>query len=129
MNIISELEKKLILFFKSNFFEGLIKGIYTCIPDDANFPLIKIEFFKKKQLYESIENLSCIDANIQIVTNDFSNEKCLKILNKIEEVNLNEEINFEYLDQYYFKKNNSNVSQNINGFWKANLSICLLYIR
>lgn len=47
MDIISELEKKLILFFKTQFYGNFIKGIYTCIPDDANYPLIKINFLKK----------------------------------------------------------------------------------
>ena len=124
----SELEKKLILFFKSNYFIGLIKGIHTCVPDNANYPHIKINFLKKEHFYESIESLNCIDANIEVITNDFSNKNCLKILNKIEEVNLNDEISFEHLDQYYFKKNSSNVSQNIDGFWKADLSIYFLYI-
>ncbi|MSO13211.1 hypothetical protein [Rickettsiales endosymbiont of Trichoplax sp. H2] len=55
MDIISDLEKKLILFFKSNFFEGLIKGIYTCIPDDANYPFIKIEFFKKSSYMNQLK--------------------------------------------------------------------------
>ena len=128
MNIICELEKKLILFFKTSYFSDLIKGIYTCVPTDVSYPHIKINFLKKEHFYASIESLNCINANIEVMTNNFSNKDCLKILNKIEEVNLNDEISFEHLDQYYFKKNCSNVSQNLDGFWKADLSIYFIYI-
>ena len=62
------------------------------------------------------------------MTNDLSNSSCIKILNKMEEIDLNDEINFKDLDQYYFKKNKSNISQNIKGFWQIDLSILFLYI-
>ena len=129
MNITCELEKKLILLFKTNnLFKNLINNVYTYVPENPTYPFIKITCIKKENYYESIENLNCIDTDINVVTNDLSNSSCIKILNKMEEIDLNDEINFKDLDQYYFKKNKSNISQNLKGFWQIDLSILFLYI-
>ena len=129
MNITCELEKKLILLFKTNnLFKNLINNVYTYVPENPTYPFVKITCIRKENYYESIENLNCIDTDINVVTNDLSNSSCIKILNKMEEIDLNDEINFKDLDQYYFKKNKSNISQNIKGFWQIDLSILFLYI-
>ena len=129
MNIIGELEKKLILLFKTNeVFKDLIDNVYTYIPENPTYPFIKITCIRKNHYYESIENLNCIDMDISVVTNDLSNSGCIKILNKIEGVDLNDEVNFKDLDQYYFKKNKSNILQNLEGFWQADVSILFLYL-
>jgi hypothetical protein len=129
MNITCELEKKLILLFKTNnLFKNLINNVYTYVPENPTYPFVKITCIRKENYYESIENLNCIDTDINVATNDLSNSSCIKILNKMEEIDLNDEINFKDLDQYYFKKNKSNISQNIKGFWQIDLSILFLYI-
>lgn len=129
MNIIGELEKKLILLFKTNeVFKDLIDNVYTYIPENPTYPFIKITCIRKNHYYESIENLNCIDMDISVVTNDLSNSGCIKILNKIEGVDLNDEVNFKDLDQHYFKKNKSNIFQNLEGFWQADVSILFLYL-
>ena len=129
MNITCELQKKLIFLFKTNdLFKNLINNVYTYVPENPTYPFIKITCIKKENYYESIENLNCIDTDINVVTNDLSNSSCIKILNKMEEIDLNDEINFKDLDQYYFKKNKSNISQNLKGFWQIDLSILFLYL-
>ena len=129
MNIIAELEKQLILLFRTNeVFKNQIDNVYTYVPENPTYPFIKITCIRKNHYYESIENLNCIDMDISVVTNDLSNSSCIKISNKIEEVDLNDEINFKDLDQYYFKKNKSNISQNLEGYWQADLSILFLYL-
>ena len=129
MNVTCELEKKLILLFKTNdLFKNLINNVYTYVPENPTYPFIKITCIKKENYYESIENLNCIDTDINVVTNDLSNSSCIKILNKMEKIELNDEINFKDLDQYYFKKNKSNISQNLKGFWQIDLSILFLYL-
>jgi hypothetical protein len=129
MNIIAELEKQLILLFRTNeIFKNLIDNIYTYVPENPTYPFIKITCIRQNHYYESIENLNCIDMDISVATNDLSNSSCIKISNKIEEVDLNDEVNFKDLDQYYFKKNKSNISQNLEGYWQANLSILFLYL-
>ncbi len=129
MNIVGELEKKLISLFKTNeVFKDLIDNIYTHVPENPTYPFIKITCIRQNHYYESIENLNCIEVDISVVTNDLSNSSCIKILNKIEEVDLNDEVNFQDLDQHYFKKNKSNISQNLEGYWQADLSILFLYL-
>jgi hypothetical protein len=129
MNITCELQKKLILLFKTNdLFKNLINNVYTYVPENPTYPFIKITCIRKENYYESIENLNYIDTDINVVTNDLSNSSCIKILNKMEKIDLNDEINFKDLDQYYFKKNKSNISQNLKGFWQIDLSILFLYI-
>ena len=128
-NITCELEKKLILLFKANdLFKNLINNVYTYVPENPTYPFVKITCIRKENYYESIENLNCIHTDINVVTNDLSNSSCIKILNKMEEIDLNDEINFKDLDQYYFKKNKSNISQNLKGFWQIDLSILFLYL-
>ena len=129
MNIIGELEKQLILLFRTNkIFKNLIDNVYTYVPENPTYPFIKITCIRKNHYYESIENLNCIDMDISVVTNDLSNSSCIEILNKIEEVDLNYDINFKDLDQHYFKKNKSNISQNLEGCWQADLSMLFLYL-
>jgi hypothetical protein len=100
-----ELEKKLILLFKTNeVFKNLIDNVYTYVPENPTYPFITITCIRKNHYYESIENLNCIDTDISVVTNDLSNSSCIKILNKIKEVDLNDDVNFEDLGQHYFKK-------------------------
>ncbi|MFK7761220.1 MAG: hypothetical protein AB8B46_03790 [Candidatus Midichloriaceae bacterium] len=106
MNIIGELEKQLILLFRTNeIFKNIIDNVYTYVPENPTYPFIKITCIRKNHYYESIENLNCIDMDISVVINDLSNSSCIEILNKIEEVDLNDDINFKDLDQHYFKKN------------------------
>ena len=103
MNITCELEKKLILLFKTNnLFKNLINNVYTYVPENPTYPFVKITCIRKENYYESIENWNCIHTDINVVTNDLSNSSCIKILNKMEEIDLNDEINFKDLDQYYF---------------------------
>ena len=115
MNVTCELEKKLILLFKTNdLFKSLIHNVYTYVPENPTYPFVKITCIRKENYYESIENLNCIHTDVNVITNDLSNSSCIKILNKMEEIDFNDEINFKDLDQCYFKKNKSNISQNLN---------------
>ena len=59
MNITCELEKKLILLFKTNnLFKNLINNVYTYVPENPTYPFVKITCIRKENYYESIENLN-----------------------------------------------------------------------
>ena len=129
MDVISELEKELIKFYKTSVaLGGVIKEVYTYIPQNPFYPFAKINSINKKYDFNAIDGLCHIEVELSICTNCSTNATCLNILGKLDNIDMNDRINIGTLEHYYFKNHDKKILQNEDGLWRIDLSLSLVYM-
>ncbi|MFQ3307479.1 MAG: hypothetical protein ACI8ZF_000731 [Candidatus Midichloriaceae bacterium] len=122
---VMELEKRVIEVYRDA--ESLKKfnlQIYTFIPENPEYPFIKISEINKTEQCDAGADFSEVSIKLSVFTNDTSNQKCLEIANEIDNIGLNEIDDSE--DYGYFKFECDKFFQNSENHWQYDYLISLI---
>jgi hypothetical protein len=129
MDIIGTLEKELIKFYKTHeSLDGMIKEVYTYLPQNPIYPFAKINSINKKRDIDSMDGLGYVEVELSICTNCTTNSTCIDIVNKLDGIDMNDAINIEGLDHHYFRSQDRKILQNDDGLWRVDLLVSLIYL-
>ncbi|WPX96087.1 hypothetical protein [Candidatus Bandiella euplotis] len=109
-------------------FGGVIKEVYTYIPQNPTYPFIKINTISKKHNFGMVANLYQIEVELSIHTNCATNAECIQLVSKLEGIDMNSSINMDIAAYYHFGVGDKKLLQSEDGFWRADFYVSFTYM-